>query len=339
MAISLGDVWMYSPDSTYLVSPTTILDSGKYLIKKAQSFTVSFVSCVVSKNFERRRGDDNDILILTRTQVGTRPKLERVHFWEKDIPDKVTIDDIWAETVLLVEDYNGDDVIVIEWTVIEVDTDDGARERTKNSLLALVGSFGSAFPALIPYGAASRAVINLVEKIISRVKRNEFIIESRFSLRSGEGRGGSLVGPSSRVGRKFLQAGTYVMFEKEVYGQKYKLNPDDARVRDKDGRDPDESYVVFEVVPTKEISNTELVGEKIATLMTQIRDKESTSSGDFAINFLQDTLDAYTTQKKLQRYLGLSQMDRRTEAEDERFQQLSNDEKLKELLQLFQLLP
>ena len=331
-----ADVWMYDPNSRFLTPPTEILEPDN-LIKSSQSFTISFVSCVVPKNFESRRHDDNDILILTKSQIGNSPKIERVHFWGKDIPENLNIDDIWAETVLLVEDYDKGDTLVIEWHVLEIDSDDGIRAQTINSLRSLVSSFGSAFPVLVPFMAASNSVIGLVKAILSKIETNEQIIQARFSLRSGEGNVGT------RVNRKFLQPATYVVFENEVYGSGYSLDPQSGRVRkyskndngDEILEDPEEAYLVFEVIPKIEISHSELVGDNIATLMTQIRDNKNTSSGQFTINFLQETLDYYTTYKKLLRYRELSDEANRTEAEEERFNRLSTDQNLKELLELF----
>jgi hypothetical protein len=336
MSTILSDVWMYDPNNTYLVSPTKVLDSSK-VIKRAQSFTISFMSCVLVKNFENRRHDDNDVLIMTRTIVGNKPKVERIHFWEKDIPVQRTIDDIWAPNVVAVEDYNGKDRVVIEWNVIEVDSNDEDRRKSIDSLLRISNKFGSTFPVLVPYVAAARSIIGLVRRVVERAQKDEYVIRARFALETGEG------DIDNSFGLTFLQPATYVMFEKEVYGQKYMLK-EDRRLYLKDSRDRDDgrisdvsdvSYVVFNVRPVFSIAHDKLVGENLATLMTQIRDKEDTPAAEFTIDFISETVDAYTLQKKVQRYVKLARKSNRTEAEEVRFQELENDDQVIDFVEDF----
>lgn len=314
-----GKVWMQSPEYKYLVPPTAVYGS---LIKPAQSFTISLRSCVVSRSYDRNTR--NDLLISTRSSLGERPPLERVHFWEKDIRAGEVIEYPFSENVLLCEDYNGKDKVWLEWNVIEVDTDDGEREAIRDTLIHLASMLGAAFPVMVPYTATASLVIKTIEKILDRFEKDVFVIKTPFALYPTENQ------PLNN--RPPLQTGLYVVFDRDVYGQGYKLD-DQNRVWTSDNNPPKESYVVFDIYPQRSLEPAALLGQKTATLLTQIREKQNVPAGKSALDFLTETLKAYTDFTQLQRYRRLQAQPNRT-PEEARMADIENNLDIKDLIEI-----
>lgn len=318
-----GKIWMKVPEKIYLASPHKV--HGE-LIRKAQNFTVSLKACVISKKLDAR--SNNDILILTQSCLGDRPVVERVHFWEKDVSPGELSKDIFAENVFLTGDYSGDERLWIKWIVMEIDTDDTERQRTIENLKVINQQFGAAFPILVPYTGFGTLMIETIHKLFKSLRRNTPVLSLPFALYPTEDEPDYLSAP--------LQRGVYVLFDRDVYGQAYKLDDGGVVWSEEDRRvnqmEEPLSYIVFTVNPKKTIAPENLDGQKIATLLSQIEGRESNDSRP-TLDFLKETVGAYSKFNRLKRFYELKDKSSRTLEEENLMLEIKNDPGIKPLIQ------
>ena len=318
-----GKIWMKVPEKTYLASPHEV--HGE-LIRKAQNFTVSLKACVVSQKLDTHSG--NDILVLTQSCLGNRPVVERVHFWEKDVKPGELSENIFAENVFLTGDYSGDERLWIKWVVMEIDTDDSGRKATIENLKEISREFGAAFPILAPYTGFSTLVIDTIHKLFNSLRRDTHVLSLPFALYPTEDEPDYLSAP--------LQKGIYVLFDRDVYGQAYKLD-DRGVVWSKEDKRVDQikeplSYIVFIVTPKKIIAPETLDGQKIATLLSQIQGRESNDARP-TMDFLKETVGAYSKFNRLKRFYELKGKNSRTTEEENLMLEIKDDPEIKPLIQ------
>ena len=288
----MSDNFWLIDDSGQLVSPYQILNK-KNKIEAAQQFSVNIVTTLISEDLDGMFRGNNDIMILTRSSMGEQPFVERIHFFQEEIPKDKPIRNIYADTVFVTEDYSGQDRLWIELNVLEIDTDSGERKSAINQFESLAATAGAVFPAFLPYTFAAKAIVNLTNSIVSKLEKNEWVINMPVAFYSGE----------PTLGRAPLQTGTFVLFSKPVNPENFKLQQNGQIVR-KDGRKFPKSYLVFEVRAKKSVSPEFVMNQKIATLLTQIRSGNPNTTKS-AIHFLGQTLTSYTNFNKLKRYLNL----------------------------------
>lgn len=305
--------------SGQLVSPYQILNK-KNKIEAAQQFSVNIVTTLISEDLDGMLRGDNDIMILTRSSMGEQPFVERIHFFQEEIPKNKPIKNIYADSVFVSEDYSGQDRLWIELNVLEIDTDSGERKSAINEFESLAATAGAIFPAFLPYTFAASAIANLINSLVSKLEKNEGVIRMPIAFYPGE----------PRPGRAPLQAGTFVLFSKPVNPVNFKLQQNGQVVRT-DGTKLDKSYLVFEVNAKKSVSPEFLMNQKIATLLTQIRSGNPNTTKS-AIHFLGQTLTSYTNFNKLKRYLTLIEKPSLSDHEKSLLKEIEKIEEIKPFL-------
>jgi len=303
-------VWLALPGRKYLTSPYRLYADSRP-IEPVEAFTVSLVSCRIAEDLDGFWRGGNDILIASKSAIGSDPQVERVHFYGKDIPPGEMITDLFANNVLIVDEYSGRERLWLEINIVEVDTDDGERLATITALQSLVERTGAAFPVLAPYAYPFSRVISAVNKIFSKLERDQDVIRVPFSLY-----------PSTQLtrGRAPLQAGVYVIFPEPQYGNALKMD-DSGLLWTTEDRQADVTYATFAVVPGQSLSSESLCSQKLATLLTQIR-ADNNNSDRSTFDFLQDTLQGYQNFRMLERYQELREKGDRTLAEAQRMAEI-----------------
>ena len=315
----MSDNFWLIDDSGQLVSPYQILNK-KNKIEAAQQFSVNIVTTLISEDLDGMFRGNNDIMILTRSSMGEQPFVERIHFFQEEIPKDKPIRNIYADTVFVTEDYSGQDRLWIELNVLEIDTDSGERKSAINQFESLAATAGAVFPAFLPYTFAAKAIVNLTNSIVSKLEKNEWVINMPVAFYSGE----------PTLGRAPLQTGTFVLFSKPVNPENFKLQQNGQIVR-KDGRKFPKSYLVFEVRAKKSVSPEFVMNQKIATLLTQIRSGNPNTTKS-AIHFLGQTLTSYTNFNKLKRYLTLIEKPSLSDHEKSLLKEIEKIEEIKPFL-------
>jgi hypothetical protein len=284
-------VWFVPWDGKELLSPYRSHPASAP-IGPAQPFTVSLASVVVAEDFDGFFRGDNDILVLSRSTLGDQPLVERIHYYEEEIPKGESITSIFADTMFLAEDYNGEDRLYLELSVREMDADTGERQAALQAFQSLAASAGAVFPVLLPYAFAGSAVVALLAKLATALERDQDVVKVRLSLYTGR----------PRPGRAVLQEGSFVVFASPQEPSTYELG-ENGLLAPVSGA-PKVSYAVFQISAGKYPSPKFIVHQKVATLLTQMQ-KGSDTNPLAAINFLEDTLTQYARFSRLRRYLEL----------------------------------
>lgn len=303
-------VWLALPGRKYLTSPYRLHDQSR-ILEPVEPFTISLVSCRIAEDLDGLGRGGNDILIVTKSAIGSHPPVERVHFYEKDIPAGQVLNNLFANNVLMVDDYSGHERLWLEINIIEVDTSDGERHAAVNALQSLAQTAGAAFPVLAPYAYPVSRVISAINKIFSRLEKNTEVIRAPISLYPPT--------QASR-GRAPLQVGVYVVFPEPQYGNAFKMDDSGVLWTTQD-RQADITYATFAIAPGLSISVDHLRNQKLATLLTQIR-ADSHKSDRTTFDLLRDTLQDQQHFRMLQRYYDLMGRSHRTAAENRRLQEI-----------------
>ena len=312
------NVWLVLPGKKDLVSPYELYDTSSVIVA-AQPFTVTMVNVVVAQDLDGFLRGKNDILILTRSSMGEQPFVERIHFYEEEIPKGKPINNLFADTVFVTDDYSGTDRLWLELNVLEIDTDSDERKAAINAFRSLAATAGAVFPVVAAFAFASSSVASVVEKLFSAFERDKDVVKVPFALHPG----------SPRPGKAPLQAGTFVVFSQPQDPAKYKLESNGSLTSN--GAAPDVSYAVFNISPQAEVSPDFVLNQKIATLLTQIN-VGNPNSAKGTMEFLDSTLTEYSNFIKLKRYLELKKKVNLSEEEKNLMESIAEIEDIKPFL-------
>lgn len=308
-------IWFVLPKTKELVSPYELTPESK-VIEAAQPFTVSMVTVVVSEDLDGIFRGRNDILVLTKSSLGEQPFVERIHYYEEEVPKGKPIRNMFADNVFVTDDYNGIDRLWLELNVVEVDTDTGERKAAIKAFQSLATTAGAVFPVVVPYAFAASVAVGVVEKLVSALERDTNVVKVKFALHPG----------APRPGKAPLQSGTYVVFAQSQDPSKYKLQPNGLITS---GNKPSEmSYAIFNLSPIKQVSPKLVISQKVATLLTQMKNR-NTNSAVGTLEFLNKTLIQYDNFGKLNRYLELKDKESLTDKEKSLMNELAKIEALK----------
>ena len=295
--------YLVEKDSGKLVSPYKYYDWTKPILA-AKPFSASVVSTVVAEDLDGIFRGKNDILILTRSSLGQQPLIERIHFFEKEIDKGQPITNLFSNSAFVSDDYNGNDRLYLELNILEIDTDMGERKAANSAFQSLAATAGAVFPAIVPYAFATSAAVGLVEKLVSALEKDTNVIKIPISFYPGR----------QKKGYTPFQEGTYVVFAKPQKPDGIVL--DDSGLLQSENDISDLSYAVFDVYTEKRVSPDFVISQKLATLLTQLRDGNKNTARN-SIEFVEETLQGYSNFKKLERYIELKDKDSRSEEEDE----------------------
>lgn len=114
------------------------------------------------------------------------------------------------------------------------------------------------------------------------------------------------------------------MFSKPERGERFKMEPSGLLVEYATLQPARLSYVTFDITMDRIVTPEFVIGDKLATLLTQIRSGNSnTPSATF--DFLRQTITYYNNFKTLLRYRELSNKPHKTPEEEERMQKIEEE--------------
>lgn len=299
----IDNIWLVLPNKEELFSPYGLYETSKR-IPAAQPFSVTMTNAVVAQDLDGIFRGKNDILLLSKSSMGTQPEVERVHYYEEEVEAGKPLKNLLANSVFVTEDYNGKDRLWLEMNVLEIDSDTGERKGAIQAFRSLASTAGAVFPAIVPYAFGVSAAVSVVEKLISALEKDEQVVKVPLSLHADE------PGP----GRAPLQVGSFIAFSQPVDPEEYRLDKNGNVYQRSNNKPSDVSYCVFTVLPEKEVAPEYVLSQKVATLLTQINNGNKNSALG-TIAFLQDTLTQYSYFKKLQRYRDLTKKKNPTDEE------------------------
>jgi hypothetical protein len=287
----MQDTYMMDADSNQLKDLFELRGPN---IVDANSFSVSLLAFRVHEDLENWLRGGNDLLLISRTSIGEDQAVRRIHFYEENVSPGEFINNIFAETIHLEEDFSELDRTYMKFELYEIDRDTGNRQAIVDAFSTLAQSIGAIFPAAAPYAFGASVVVQAIEELISIFEKNVPIVNDEVAFYSGE---------NIRFGRAPLQEGTFVQFAHNVDAQDWKLEAS-GRVVDSGGSDVPHSYLIFQVSKESFLTPKYVENQKVAKLLEQI-ENDANNGPKETIEFLKDTIQGYADFKKIERYYDL----------------------------------
>jgi hypothetical protein len=296
-----------SQDRT-LRSASSIVGDGTEL-QSGNAFTVSLETVRVV-NHERTRPIWEQILL------GAKPAIDRVHYYRHQLnPDQpLLVQNLLADAICVCDDYQPPDRLYLELKVVVLHMSALQDDTTAAAIQTLLNTAGAVFPVMMPYAALGTGLVAALGKLWDRTHPQESWSLSRpINL-----------WPPKTPRAKTLRAGQYVVFSEEIAGAGCQLADNGVLL----GKVPDDvSYAVFRVDPSKWPMAEFVTSQRVATLLTQLKNSEAglpAGALQTSLGYLTDTLQAYTNFKNLERYQELKSRptDQLTQPEQELLQKL-----------------
>ena len=275
-----------------------VLESDK-LVKEGEAFTISLESFYVKENYDKDT-TGNDLLVRSWVKYGNEPTAERVHFFQKDVPDEFIGENLPAEHIFSKQDHSENNRLFISLDITEIDRGLRASSSINNTISTISGSFGAVFTAILPFAGVASDLVDLLGKLRGGSKRNISVFNSSLDLYAQD----SFEYP--------LRYGAYVFFKEEVQAIMYrlldlKLKPVSDQLR---GQNPLHDYVVIKVVPGiihSGDSSELLTNQQIASVLSQLDENESNDEAKRTehFKFLQNTIKSANDMQELDYFYDL----------------------------------
>ncbi len=292
------------------------------VIAAAQPFTVALRSIRVEDNpqtfWDKFVHGNNDVLVMSNAVLGTKPLLQRVHYYADQLPIKTVVNNFMAETMYVCEDYSGMDHLWLEVQIVAAAADPQNRQALVSKFNALASQAGSIFPVVMPYTLVSEGVLKIVENFLDASTQNKDILRCPVTFN-----------PAGH-GYPLLRPGCYVVFPHPVPEHDYKLASNLKLIR-ATGEEAQATYAVFVIDNTNAPMPDYVASQRVATLLTQL-DQGNQNADQASIGFLTDTLTLYSNYKDLQRYLELKTKPSLTDDEKKLMERLAQRPELQPFL-------
>ena len=263
------------------------------VVKEGEAFTISLESFYVRENHDRD-SSGNDLLVRSWLKYGNEPTAERIHFFQKDVPDEFIGENLPAEHIFSKQDHSEDNRLLITLEITEIDRGLRAHESIGKTISTVSSTFGAVFPAILPFTGVASNLVNLLDKLSSIRDKNTQVFRSSLDLYAQE----NFETP--------LRYGAYIFFNEEVQAVMYKLldlklKPTSQQLR---GKNPLHDYVVIKIVPGiihSGDSSELLVNQQLASVLSQLDESEKNDEASRRehFQFLQDTIKAANNMQEL----------------------------------------
>lgn len=283
--------------------------------ENAQKMTVRLRGVMVREDKDGMFRGGNDLMVVTKFQIGNEPPVERLHFMQKNAK-LGWHGDFFNDIVYSTQDFSGKR-LTLQLRVYDVDN---VNEALIGSAEQLAKQAAGLFPQLAPYlGIVDFAVGPLVE-LVDNIDDHDEILDEQVTLE---------VPQAGRKGQNALKPG-YVVCTKDSIEPECTLGSD-LQIRNPDGNPLEEcSYAVFGLLRDDLVDREYEINQRVAKLIAELKGKGQ--SGRSPIYYLQETLDAYSRFQKLQRAYELQSLETRTDAQERLLKDLKSDPQLEDYL-------
>jgi hypothetical protein len=304
-------MWYGSDFGASGLGPLTGTFADREVFGEAQPMTVRLRGTMVREDLDWGPFGGNDLMIVTKFQIGDEPPVERLLFMEKDT-EPGWHDDFFNDVVLSTGDFTGER-LTLRLQVYDVDHID--REFVE-SVRRLSEQAAILFPQQALYAGLVNFAAGPLVELVNNVDDHDQILDERVTLEVAE----------PGTGHKLLQPGYFVCTREPVEAD-LRLGGESVRLRDAEGSAYEGgSYAVLEL-QREELGDRRFeIDQKAAKLLAELHGKGQ--SGQPSISFLRDTLDAYTKFRKLERARELQSRDDLTEDERRLLEELRSNEAL-----------
>jgi hypothetical protein len=336
--------------SRWWFSPLKIDDTGNELLpsahkvhekseklNNASAFSVDMRRVFVNKSYDKNDGlrkyapdklkeffhkaeSTNDLLIISNFQTGTAPIVQRIHYLKKGQKINQIVGDFFKTLVCSYPDFK-DNHITLQTQVYDLDQYDGAKDLV-DSATSLAGNISVTFPVVAPYVAMGTEIAKGLTNLLERLDAHDSIIDSNLRLDVAD----------DSTGYQVLQTGHFICFD-DTREDALILKPNmDIYHKDPQGGPfIDGSYAVYSIRKVDYQEPFWEIDQKVAKLLSELDGKGNSSRAP--VDFLRDTMEGYTSFRKIQRYYELqTKGKRRTPEEEQLFNKLAQDETIKPYL-------
>jgi len=307
-------MWYGTSPELGSLHPLTEQFSNRELFDSAQPITIRIRGVMTSEDYEWALAGGNDLMIVAKFQIGDEPPVERLVFMRKDTA-LGWHDDFFNDVVYSTRDFTGER-LTLRLQVYDIDNLDGGLVQSVESFAERAGGL---FPQLAPYAGAVDFAVGPLVDLVDSIDDHDRVLDERVTLEIAE----------PETGHKLLQPG-YFVHSKGSIDTSYTLGPN-LRLRDSNGDEyRKHSYAVLELVRDELADRQYEIDQKAAKLVSELQGKGQ--SQQVALTYLQETLDAYSKFRKLQRARELQSRDERTDAEQNLLEDLKSNEALQPYL-------
>lgn len=246
-----------------------------------------------------KNGKTNDLLITSSYQFGTDPKVEKVHFMEKDAKLGY-FDNFRNRRILALRDFKDlDEALMLDIRIYDIDKmDTDFLEAAKSLANSAIASIPVLYQYSIPLNMAA-GIVESGSKIIDELDPHDPIINEHIDFEASE----------AGTGHPLLQQGYYVILRDAMTAKDVsylKLVGDELKLFSSDMSEFKScSYAIIEVSKKFKLSPAEEIDEKAAKLASELSGKGQ--SGKAALEFLRDTMKTYGNFRKLERIKELNE--------------------------------
>lgn len=326
--------WYASPEFperglSRLTSPTQA-GSPDWQLREAQKLSITIDGAWVFPDEDGLFGGDNDLVITSRHQFGERPIVDKLHYYQQEVPAPTWVGALFHPLVFASADFRADELETITLEVAVYDEDalsDEVARSLQDAMASGTQAAAIAFPVLAPFAGLATQVLSGVMRLIDQLDDHDRIVEGRIQL--------SASGPPGQ-GRDLLQPGFLVCFAEEVEGDGLLLDQR-RRVCQRAGEGLVErrelSYLVLRVGRTAPRTPDMIVDQRAATLLGELQRGKGDPAAQ-SLRFVRETLDAYTAMHKLGRFRELAGRTTALSADETRLlDELRADPAVRSLLQ------
>ena len=261
------------PDHGKLRKVDTDIRDTDLFVEDGSPFTVSLESFYVPQ--QQDAGDDNDLLVRSFFRYGNEPRLETIHFFEKDTETNTFRENFEYEHIYARDSFSKKARVWLTIQLLEIDRGMNQGGSLSGVLQKMHGGFGAIFPAMLPFAPVIGLASNMVSKfrqLKESAQRNEPILENTLDFYTKELAGGDAP----------LRCGAYVLFSQPVEGVQYRLGSG-FKLRHWVAADVNRpvqySYVVIKVTPGIVESGQDtqklLTNQQIATVISELDTEET----------------------------------------------------------------
>lgn len=300
------------------------LSEKERTIPDATKLTIRVEGTWVRDDVDGGLKGDNDLVVVTRHKVGTRPQVDRLHFLKEEVPEREWLNFVWHPVVFATDDFRVDDEEVK--LHVRVYDEDGLSESESaaiNTALTTAASAAAvAFPVFAPFAGLSSGVGSALINLVDELDQHDEIIDGAIALAINK--------PPNKA-YDLLLPGFYVVFGKPVDAAGLLLGQDRKLYTKPSGKDADlythTSYTVLRVEKRLAPTNYSTIDERAATLLSEIENGKKNRKTE-ALRFVRETLTAYTNFRRLERYVELKGKDSLTDEERALLDELLSDAQL-----------
>jgi hypothetical protein len=306
--MALGESVWFAPLDPTPVTPQSAWDPAPddRQIKDAAAFTVSLDTVVIPKDplphglkerFQAIVEGKKDVLITSTCQLGAQPAVQRVHYYGDAHGFTRPFGQFVSETIYLTPDFDPPGRIHLLFEVFEAGDGPEGREGILEALNGVASKVGAVYPVILPYAFVGTNICAALNKLCDAVVPSE---HSRLTQDIN-------LYPAGRQDDIDLQRGRYIVLDQERDVTQFELQPDGRLItKGTDKQVMDFPYLIFRVDPGQEPTPDFVIGQRVATLLTQMQGKGN-DPFQSTLGFVSDTLDGYTSFSDLRRYDQLMQ--------------------------------